>query len=120
MVSFKQFLLKEAAAYNPSSFDGKTVDKWSIRANVQNTTCAFITIKTGGGDYEDDLYLGILEFTEWKGKKYFYVELDDENQHFKTLAEAVKYIKSDYDLDVSTKVQEALLSTFMAELANGF
>jgi predicted ATPase len=120
MVSFKQFLLKEAAAYNPSSFDGKTVDKWSIRANVQNTTCAFITIKTGGGDYEDDLYLGILEFTEWKNKKYFYVELDDENQHFKTLEQAVKYIKSEYKIAVSTKVQEALLSTFAFELANGF
>jgi hypothetical protein len=123
MVSFKQFLLKEAAAYNPSSFDGKTVDKWSIRASLHemsNTTCAFITIKTGGGDYEDDLYLGIQEVAEWKNKKYFYVGLDDDYQEFKTLAEAVKYIKSDYDIDVSTKVQEALLSTFMAELANGF
>jgi hypothetical protein len=118
MISFKQFLLKEA-----ESFDGKMVDKWTILASLHemdNTTCAYTSVKVAGGDYDDDLYLGIMEPAEWNRKKYFYVVLDDNSQQFKTLADAVKYIKTEFNIVVSTKVQEALLSTFAAELANGF
>jgi hypothetical protein len=113
MISFKQFLLNEAA-----SFDGKMVDKWTILASLHemdNTTCAYTSVKAG-----DDLYLGIMEPAEWNRKKYFYVVLDDNSQQFKTLADAVKYIKTEFNIAVSTKVQDALLSTFAAELANGF
>lgn len=103
---------------NEGKFDNKDVGGWRIIAQDDNmgglTTATYYDNKL-----DETAILGILGFNSWKEGSFFFVDIDDDENVFKTLKEAVSFLKK-RGFTIPNAAQEALLYEYSILISNGF
>lgn len=119
MKTLRELVLEAASnktvSVSEGKYDKKEVDGWLVRISDRDfggdTT---ITSKKTG------TVLGILPYTIWNQKEYFYAATEDDQKNTATLADAVKLVKNISGEAVPVAAQEALIHEFGEVLSKGF